>query len=363
MNKINQISIKKSLIYLLLPKHFFKLFLSIIVVTSLITNIHAETPNKNYSYDSKSIQEVMDGTRTEANAAWWGFNEIDSTNALQRAIKSKATKIVVPNTGKPWVVEPIVLESNKEITFEEGVVIEAKTGSFLKKTDALFRAVNKKNIILNGYGAEFIMRKQDYTHPPYEKSEWRHCISIQGCQTIKIFGLRVVKSGGDGIFIDRGSGKDGLANSDDILIKDVTCDQNYRQGISIISASNLLIEDCTFQYTDGTWPKDGIDFEPDHSDEILSNCKIQKCTFSYNSGTGITINISRLDKNSRPIGIEITDCKVSKNKQGPIRIRGKNPKTEIGGGSGKISIKNCDLDGKIELIETQMLDINTDKNY
>jgi hypothetical protein len=363
MNKIKQISIKKSLIYISPIKYFIKLVLAIIVVTFLITNIHAETLGKNYSYDHKAIQEVMDGLRTEANAAWWGFDETDSTYALQSAIRSKATKIIVPNTGKPWIVEPILLESDKEVTFEKGVIIEAKPGSFLKKTDSLFRAVNKKNIILNGYGAEFAMRKQDYTHPPYEKAEWRHCIAIQGCQTVKIFGLRLVKSGGDGIYIGRGTGEDSMPNSDDILIKDVICDQNYRQGISVISASNLSIENCIFQSTDGTWPKAGIDFEPNHSDEVLSNCKIQNCTICHNSGAGVAINVSHLDKNSRPIAIEITDCKIFKNIQKSIWIRGKNPKTGTGDGRGKISIRNCDLDGKLEFQKTQMLDIDIDKKY
>jgi len=29
-----------------------------------------------------------------------------------------------------------------------------------------------------------------------------------------------------------------------MVIRDVVCDRNYRQGISVISAENLLIERC-----------------------------------------------------------------------------------------------------------------------
>ena len=130
------------------------------------------------SINEKAIKEVMNGTRTEANASWWGFNEADSTDALQAAIRSKAKKIFVPNMGKPWVVKPIFLESNQEIIFEKGVVVTAKQGAFLGKTDSLFTLTNKRNINLKGYGAEFMMQKQDYTQRPYEKAEWRHCISI-----------------------------------------------------------------------------------------------------------------------------------------------------------------------------------------
>jgi len=132
----------------------------------------------NISINEKAIKEVMNGTRTEVNASWWGFNEADSTDALQAAIRSKAKKIFVPNMGKPWVVKPIFLESNQEIIFEKGVVVTAKQGAFLGKTDSLFTLTNKRNINLKGYGAEFMMQKQDYTQRPYEKAEWRHCISI-----------------------------------------------------------------------------------------------------------------------------------------------------------------------------------------
>ncbi len=87
----------------------------------------AENPNiKN----PEAVQEVLVGKRTEANAAWWGFNEEDVTTALQSAIESGAKKVIVPNMGKDWIVRSIHLVSNQEIEFEEGVVITAKRGDF-----------------------------------------------------------------------------------------------------------------------------------------------------------------------------------------------------------------------------------------
>lgn len=304
------------------------------------------------SFNEKAVSEVMNGTRTEANASWWGFNELDSTKALQAAISSKAKKIIVPNMGKPWVVSPIILESDKEIIFEKGVIIAAKPGAFRGATAALFRAINKRNISLNGYGAEFLMRKQDYIKPPYEKAEWRHCITIAGCQNIKIYGLRLANSGGDGIYIGRGT-----SISDNIHIKDVISDNHYRQGISIISASNLLIENCIFQNTSGTAPQAGIDFEPNHPDEVLINCKVKGCNILNNTGFGILMHLPNiLNKNSKPISIEIEGCRIFGNKQGAVAITGKITK-DFGDTKGSILIRDCKIDGKVIQRNTQMLDI------
>src|SRR3954471_6669902 len=77
-----------------------------------------------------AVQEVVSGKRTEANAAWWGFDERDATKALQAAIRSGAKKVSVPALGKPWIVGPLFLESDQEIMFEKGVVVQALAGSF-----------------------------------------------------------------------------------------------------------------------------------------------------------------------------------------------------------------------------------------
>ena len=38
----------------------------------------------------QAVAEVLAGTREVANAAWWGFDEKDSTRFLQAAINSKS---------------------------------------------------------------------------------------------------------------------------------------------------------------------------------------------------------------------------------------------------------------------------------
>ena len=71
-----------------------------------------------FARDELAIKELAEGRRTEARAEWWGFDEADATTALQAAIQSKAKKVIVSNTGKPWNVRPITLVSDQEIVFE-----------------------------------------------------------------------------------------------------------------------------------------------------------------------------------------------------------------------------------------------------
>ena len=92
-----------------------------------------------------AVAEVLAGKRTVANAAWWGFNEKDSTAALQAAIDSGVEKLFIPNMGEDWIVEPLFLnKDNQEIIFEAGVVVMARKGSFKGPNDSLFTAEDRQ---------------------------------------------------------------------------------------------------------------------------------------------------------------------------------------------------------------------------
>jgi hypothetical protein len=103
--------------------------------------------------NQEMIDQVAAGEITEARASWWGFDEEDSTEALQAAINSGAPKLIVENMGKPWIVRPMSLASNQEIIFEEGCEILAKRGEFKGRNDTLFTARGVENVTIRGYGA------------------------------------------------------------------------------------------------------------------------------------------------------------------------------------------------------------------
>lgn len=253
-----------------------------------------------------AINAVKAGDVDVARASWWGFDPDDSTDALQSAIDSGARTLIVDNLGKPWIVRPIKLASNQTIIFDDGVEILAKRGEFKGKNDSLFAAFDKENISLIGYNATMRMRRSDYDGPEYEKAEWRMALDIRGCSYVKVYGLTLAESGGDGIFLGRTIKSSTNRN---VHIKDVVCDQNYRQGISVISAENLLIENSIMSNTAGTAPQAGIDLEPDYADERLVNVIIRNCVTKGNRGSGYKFYLRPLTASSEPVSARVENCK------------------------------------------------------
>jgi parallel beta-helix repeat protein len=234
------------------------------------------TPASGPADYAEKVAQVKAGKLQEARADWWGFNETDATACLQKAINSGVKKLTVPNLGKPWIVDPIFLVSDQEIVLEPGAVIEAKKGSFKGIGDALVTSRQKKNIALSGgKGATLRMHKKDYQDKTqYKPAEWRHCVNLGGSENVKVLGLTLASSGGDGVYVN---------GCKDIVIKDCVIDDNHRQGISVISAVNLLIENCVIKNTQGTSPEAGIDFEPNRKTQRLSDMTVRNCTFENNA--------------------------------------------------------------------------------
>ena len=282
------------------------------------------------------IERVASGKAQIAVASWWGFDSEDSTEALQTAIDSGARKVIVDDVRKPWIVRPITLRSDQEIIFRRGVEVVAKRGEFKGATDALFRADNESNITLNGYGAVLRMHRADYAAPPYEDAEWRHVLSLKSCSNVRVYGLALVDGGGDGIYL--GVATRGATNSN-VHIKDVVCDRNYRQGISVISADRLLIEGTVMRDTGGTPPQAGIDFEPNRPDERLSNIVMRNCTAEFNRGDGYEFYFMHLDASSAPVSMRFENCRSLGDGQQAVRlVTGNTPASAV---KGRIEFADC----------------------
>ncbi len=296
--------------------------------------------------DARAVAEVMAGERKTANAAWWGFDAHDATETLQAAIDSGATNLIIPCLGKPWVIRPIRLASGQELVLEPGVQILARPGEFLGPGDSLFTATGCSNLVIRGYGACLRMRKQDYQRPPYQRAEWRMGIALRGCRHVLIEGLRVESTGGDGFYIDAGPN---LGWSEDITLRDCVAYDNHRQGVSVISAENLLIENCSFLNTWGTAPEAGIDLEPDTADQRLVNCVIRNSLFENNNGHQILIYLKPLSAKSQPVSIRFENC-LARMRQTPALAGESFPTNGIQGEAG-IAVGEIKDDGPRGTIE------------
>ena len=85
-----------------------------------------------------------------------------------------------------------------------------------------------------------------------------------------------------------------------------------RQGISVISAVGLLVEDSIMRDTNGTAPEAGVDIESDNPKSILVDIVFRRCQFLNNNGCGVQMNIGALERNvDAPMSILFEDCDVS----------------------------------------------------
>lgn len=310
-------------------------FIGLLVASPTLPASPAAVPPK-----SDRIDKVSSGQLTTATASWWGFDPADSTRSLQAALDSPARKLIIDDPGSPWIVTPLALPGDKELVFEKGVVIESKRGAFLGKNDCLLRARNRKNLTIRGNGATFRMHKADYQQEPYQLAEWRHALSIRGCENVTIENLTLANSGGDGIYL--GVGSDNATNRN-ITIRNITCDGNNRQGISVITAENLLIENCLLKNTRGTAPQAGIDFEPNHSTERLVNCVMRNCRSENNAGDAYLFAFGRMQRDSEPVSIRLENCSSKNCRRNSVRF-GFGSREGLRAVSGTMEFENCRFD-------------------
>jgi hypothetical protein len=219
----------------------------------------------------------------DASTFGGGFDPADATSALQAAIDS-GSDVWVPNMGTDWIVNPIFLtQSNQTIRFDEGVVVVAKPGGFLGSHDVLFSNITRENVRLEGYGATFRMQQQDYLTPAYLPNEFRAAIGSYAPNGFEIVGVTIENAGGDGIYLGNTSGD----ASRNILVQDVVIDNAFRNGISIIAAKDVTIDNVVISSTSGHSPQAGIDFEPNNNLEGIENVVIRDSIIVGNFAQGI----------------------------------------------------------------------------
>ena len=297
----------------------------------------------------QAVAELRDGERTTANAAWWGFDPDDATEALQAAIRSGAKRVFVPNMGRPWIVRPIMLAGNQTLVLERGVEITAKRGEYRGGGDSVFTARDVSNLAIEGDGATVRMQKEDYItgivlkdldwhrwFGQYEKAEWRMALSLRGCSNVTVRGLTLRDSGGDGVYID--GGKNGPSRN--IRLSNVVCDNNYRQGISVIDVDGLLVENSVFKNTWGTPPSSGVDIEPDGAEQVVRDVVFRNCRFEDNYGDGIEVFLSHV---TRDVSILFDDCFVTSSRGSGIRVT----KIKESGPGGLIEFRNCRVESTV----------------
>lgn len=194
----------------------------------------------------------------------------------------------------------LLRQKDMTIVLEPGVEIQAKRGDFHMKNQRLLLIEDCSNITILAYGSSMSMWRQDYANlSMYSKSEWRAGLAIYDSQHLKLLGLNISNTGGDGMT---------LTDVRNIYVKDAQLLDNYRQGLSMIAGINVTVEDSLFAGTSGTWPQSGCDIEPDDAVTGLVNITFRRVTSRGNQGSGFSIAPGALEARPQRMNIRFEDC-------------------------------------------------------
>lgn len=254
----------------------------------------------------------------------------NDTSAIQTAID-----FVYPQGGGTvylpagtYMVNPdqsIRLRSNIKLKLDGKAVLKARPS--IEEYYNIILILNADNVEITG--GKIVGER--YRHVG-TTGEWGSGIGILGSSNVHINDLAITDCWGDGIFIGPSwpNTLDYKEYCSQVTIERFNLYNNRRQGISVISAKNLVIRDGEASYQNGTRPESGIDLEPDRPSQFLENVLIENVTTKHNqigilvalttwngSSSRLSINIKNVTDVGSPFPIsyyryyESDDCKIT----------------------------------------------------
>lgn len=133
--------------------------------------------------------------------------------------------------------------------------------------------------------------------------EHGHGISVRGGTNITIENVDISQCWGDGIYVGFYDGPNTPSNG--VTVTNCNLHHNRRNNMSITDASNVTVNNCSFNYANGTDPQFGIDIEP-NKNRTCKNVTISNSTFKGNAKGTIQI-LGQL--NAHVNGVKIESCK------------------------------------------------------
>lgn len=169
---------------------------------------------------------------------------------------------------------------------------------------------NVKNVTIDG--GLFV---GDVINHLSKDGEWGHGIKCSSASNVLLKNLTCSYHWGDGIDLIE-SYQNGVPGNvcTSIIIKDVKCTNNRRQGISIEAAHNVKVINSEFAYTGYpvyTAPGAGMDIEPWCNNEIkIRDISISRCTFHDNKGPDMYIQSNLFQKEYKYLNsaISVSNC-------------------------------------------------------
>jgi uncharacterized repeat protein (TIGR02543 family) len=234
-----------------------------------------------------------------------GDGVTDDTAALQAAVDQVAgtggTVFVPDGTYLINAITHLKLKSNMNLSLSAGAVLKAIPNS--SDNYAVVQLTGISNVTITGGTVQGERDQHMGT-----TGQWGHAFSVLGSDHVTITGTTSRDCWGDGFYI----GANGTAQCTNIQLTNLTGDNNRRDGLSIIHADNVVVDNCVFKNSHGQAPEAGIDIEP-NANNTVNNVTIKNSDILNNGESGITLYKAPGYTNSFITNVTITGNTVDSN--------------------------------------------------
>ena len=210
--------------------------------------------------------------------------ETDATEALQQALLDPRPVMIIDEPYFHNPENPLIVPSGKTIWFVGAgrtTAIPCDSGSHRAFDVTMREDVTFINPQVYGERAGHIGTT----------GESGFGIYILSSKDVRVFGGKMKDWWGDGIYIGAFNTSTHY-NCERILIDNVECDNNRRQGMSITAAIDVTVRGGKFNNTNGTAPESGIDIEP-NAGFLCQDIKLLSVETKGNAGSGImSVNVA-----------------------------------------------------------------------
>ncbi|TMV52307.1 hypothetical protein FE783_05035 [Paenibacillus mesophilus] len=219
-----------------------------------------------------------------------GDGVTDDTEAINRAIGDGGVTVHIPKgtymihadaTSSGQLNAGVQAKDDTTIVISPGAILKAKPTASNRYT--IINIFGKRNVTVEG-GGSIVGERNEHLGTT---GEWGYGIAIGGSDLVLIRDIRIIDCWGDGAVLGSYQGKTNVSRN--VTFRNVRCDNNRRQGVSVIAAEGVLLSECYFGNTNGTLPQAGIDIEPD-SGTAVAGVVITGCLFENNAGGNLVLN-------------------------------------------------------------------------
>lgn len=236
----------------------FCLFAALALAVAAYGEVGFPVPEERIGFGRTLADFGVADVRT-VHASDFGFDQTNATAAVQRAVDSDATTVVLDRMDSPWRLDTIEMRSGKRLLLAKGVKILC-----LAKGKPLVRLRGTRNVIIEGAGSErtFLAARASHAKSPAEE---RALVELDGTASTVIRGLRIGGSSGDGIRI-------GVAitrPSCDTWLENLELRGNAGRACAVCNARGVYARNVTFCGSAGD-DSAGLSVDPDDIEKSVT---------------------------------------------------------------------------------------------